>query len=470
MKKYLLLGLVLSFGFLSAQEIHLTKGKVIDAMKVSDSLPGTYSLYLPSKFTTDKEWPLLFVFDMEGKSNRAIRYLSPVAEEEGYVLVAPDSLQDSVSVSKNINTLGKTYNAVTDILPIKKERIYTIGFSKGGQFASVVPVLVSGVAGAISCGAPLTSSSAINLKKPFYYIGISGKGDFNYLEMKNNNNFLNRLKFSNELLYFDGEHQWPPQEILSKALQMFTLSAMSKGLVDKDQGYIDSVFNETTQNIARLVSVKKLDKAEKQLQEAISTFRLHKDVAPLREERKKIRKDKIYKTLKRAEVNAIFKGRLLREDFNFYVEEDVYTYNFNNLGWWTHQVNEIEKSIKSPNSIQKQQGQRLKGYLEALVEDNLDIVFTEPELDNDALSFLWMLKTIVSPKDYDTYLKLISHSARGEDYGTSIFYLEELLKNGYTNVEKLYSLEYTALLKISPEYNAVIEKHLKKARYLIKEE
>lgn len=470
MKKIIFFVCVLGFGFLSAQELHLTKGKVVDGLKVSDSLPDTYSLYLPSKFTTEKEWPLLFVFDMDGKSKRAIRYISSVAENEGYVLVAPNSLHDSISVAKNVNVLGKTYNAITDILPIQKNRIYTIGFSKGGQFASVVPVLVSGVAGAISCGAPLISADAINFKKPFYYIGIVGKGDFNYHEMDANYKFLKRIKFPNDFLFFDGKHQWPPQEMLGRALQMFTLSAMAKGITEKDEDYIDSVFGNLTRDIEKLITEKKLNKADKLLSEVMGIFRLHKDVTPLKEKRKLLRKEKIYKSLKRAEVNAIFKERLLREDYDFYIEEDTYTYNFNNLGWWAHQVSEIEKFIKSPNNTQMHMGQRLKGYLTALVEDNLDMVFAEPQLDNGALSFLWMLKTIVDPKDYDTYLKLISHSARGEDFGTAIFYLEELLKNDYTDYEKLYQLEYTALLKISPEFNKTIYKYLGKAKYLFDED
>ena len=52
-----------------------------------------------------------------------------------------------------------------------------------------------------------------------------------------------------------------------------------------------------------------------------------------------------------------------------------------------------------------------------------------------------------------------------EDYGTALFYLEELLKTRYTNKEELYSLENTSLFKIMPEFNEVVEKYLKGARY-----
>ena len=76
-----------------------------------------------------------------------------------------------------------------------------------------------------------------------------------------------------------------------------------------------------------------------------------------------------------------------------------------------------------------------------------------------------MLKTITNPDDYSYYLKVISKTAEHQDYGTAIFYVEELLKNGYTNKEELYNLEHTALLRITPEFNKVVAKYLKDARY-----
>ena len=115
-------------------------------------------------------------------------------------------------------------------------------------------------------------------------------------------------------------------------------------------------------------------------------------------------------------------------------------------------------------------GVRLEAYLNALVEDNMDIVRTQPTIDEEALNFLWMLKTIISPKEYSNYLNVISLNAKVEDFGTALFYLEELLKIGYDNVDELYALENTALLRITPEFNELVDKYLKSARYKIIEE
>ena len=94
----------------------------------------------------------------------------------------------------------------------------------------------------------------------------------------------------------------------------------------------------------------------------------------------------------------------------------------------------------------------------------------EEKIDEDALTFLWMLKTITEPKNPEFYLKVISISAKNEDFGTALFYLEELLKTGFKDKQKLYSLEHTALFKITPEFNKTISKYLSDARYEVIEE
>jgi hypothetical protein len=150
------------------------------------------------------------------------------------------------------------------------------------------------------------------------------------------------------------------------------------------------------------------------------------------------------------------------------MEDDMYTHNFNNLGWWNYQMGEIGKFISSAKPFERQMGHRLRGYVNALAEDSITLVLAEEVVDEDALAFLYMLKTILDPEDTEYYFKIISLSAKNDDFGTSLFYLEELLKKGYKDREKIYSLEDTALLRITPEFNEMVSKYLEDARYDIK--
>ena len=161
---------------------------------------------------------------------------------------------------------------------------------------------------------------------------------------------------------------------------------------------------------------------------------------------------------------------MIKEDYVYYLEEDVLTYNYNNLGWWKYQMEKLQEYEKNTNIYEKQMGRRLKGFVNALIADNIDIIKAEAPVDEEALNFLWMVNTITDVKSYQSYLNIISYSAKIEDYGTALFYLEELLKNGYTDQAALYSLENTALFRIMPEFNKVVVKYLKDARYDIIEQ
>ena len=115
-------------------------------------------------------------------------------------------------------------------------------------------------------------------------------------------------------------------------------------------------------------------------------------------------------------------------------------------------------------------GSRLSGFVVALIEDNIDVVKSQKTIDEEALVFLYMLKTILLPQEFKNYLKVASIAAKNEDFGTALFYLEEALKNGFKSREELYSIPNTALLRITPEFNALIEKYFSEARYKIKDE
>jgi len=133
-------------------------------------------------------------------------------------------------------------------------------------------------------------------------------------------------------------------------------------------------------------------------------------------------------------------------------------------------MTELTKMEKSKILYENQMAKRLRSYVNALIDDNMDVINSDEVVDVQALNFLYMLRTITMPNDSEGYLKVISNSSLMEDYGTALFYLEELLKTGYSNKTELYSLENTALLRITPEFNEIVDKYLKEARYDIIED
>jgi predicted esterase len=470
MKKILLLVALATAITTTAQQLVLKKGVVMDSIIVNDSLPESFSLYLPKKFEISKSWPVIFVTDTEGNGKRALSLLAPAAEENGYILAASNDLRDSLSISKNMVISNRMFNTVITLLPIDNNRSYTAGFSSGARLASVIPIFIKNIRGVISCGSPVANTELLSTKTPFHFIGIVGNKDFNYPDMVALEKILNRLKFPNQLLVFDGGHEWPSSEYLSKAMEYFTLSAMAKGHTTLNSNIVDNTFNRQLGEVSHLMTSNKPLLADHRLNQMLRVYQAHNLADSIRATQKALKRSKNYKAHRRSQNAAFFKESFIKDDYDYYLEEDILTYNYNNLGWWAYQMEELQKYGKSTNAFEQRMAVRLKGYLNALIEDNIDLIGMDDLVDEEALNFLWMLKTITAPKEFNNYLNVISNNAKISEYGTALFYLEELLKQGFTDTDKLYSLEHTSLFRITPEFNEIVAKYLKEARYDIIEE
>lgn len=454
----------------NSQELRIQKGVIIDSIAVQDTINQTFALYLPERFEMKGNWPVLFVFDMNGKAKQSMAMFKKAAEANGYILASPNMVNDTLTVSQNILNANLVIQQVKTLFPINNNRIYTGGYSSGARFANLAPIVIKDIKGVLSIGASLVNTELLLAKNPFHFVAISGNEDFNYTSLIEDEKVLNRLKFPNNLLFFDEGNEWPSPNYLEKALSLFDLSAMAKGDIPQDSLFIKQNFKKELKDIERFQNNKELLLTERLMKETITSYRTLIPIDSLKNAQKDLRKDKLYRSLNRIQNAALFKENLLREDFAYYLEEDILTYNYNNLGWWNYQMAQINGFISGDSKLEQQMGKRLLGYVNALVEDNIDLFQAETIPDDEALTLLLMLKTITEPNKNTNFIKVISIASKNSDYGTALYYLEELLKKGYNDKNQLYNIEHTTLFKISPEFNKLIERYLKDARYEIKDE
>ncbi|UOY05534.1 alpha/beta hydrolase [Muricauda sp. SCSIO 64092] len=470
MSKTFTLLTTLSLIFLSfstySQGLRIKKGTIIDSLAVvGDSIPETFSLYLPNKFELNKKWPLLMVFDMEGRGKDGISKFVGVADSLGYVVAAPNSIRDSVPISENMQRTKRVVDYLLELLPVNKSRIYTAGFESGGRFANLVPIFFREIVGTVSINAAIANTELLNAKNPFHFIGVVDKTNFNYPTILRDEKVLNGLKFPNHILVGDSLSNNTTGKRLAQALSYFELLAMARGNTVKDSGFIEAFYQSDLGHIKELLDKNEFFLANRAMAETQNIFRTLRDTDSLREMKKNLKRTKGFRIQKRELETTLFKETLLREDFAYYLEEDVLTYNFNNLGWWNFQMERINKFINGSNAAERKMGYRLVGYVNALVEDNIYLVKSQKIVDEEALVLLFMLKTIAEPNNFDNYLKVASIASKNEDFGTALFYLEEALKKGFNSKEQLYNIPNTALLRITPEFNALVKKYLDNARY-----
>lgn len=193
-------------------------------------------------------------------------------------------------------------------------------------------------------------------------------------------------------------------------------------------------------------------------------------------ERQAKRQARALKRLKRkledslAYKNAYYKYVLL---------QDLDQRNYENLGWWQFKYNIIDSlanrnvsSLSPADSLKNVYAKQELVLLKVLLSKVYDLEANRLASYRDipAVIFLLMLRTIVNPTNFMAYLALISYSSDQEDYGTALFYLEAALKNGFNDTDTLSKLPSTGLLRIMPEYQALLEVYLNKGSYGIREE
>ena len=480
MKKMILLFTLIAFCdlfLLQGQDIIIKKGIIQDSIRINDSIPETFAVYLPTSYDPSATWPVIFAMDMQGRGKQLIHMFREVAEKEGYIIAASNNTQDSLSIVQNTLIASRMFNTIYNLFPIHKQRSYTAGFGNGAKFASILPSVIRPIEGVISIGSGIPYKELIDPKKPFQFVGIVGRSDFNFVDLSDEQNssattkrYRDQWILNSYLLVFNGETEWPDNSYLERAVEILTLKSMNKKNIPKDSTYMRSIYNRDFSTLNNFVTANDYLGAMYLGNEMLTKFKGLLKLDDLKKRIKLISREKVYTIQNRRQKRIFQKEYFIREDYDYNLNDDVLTLNYNNLGWWNYQMGEIKKYSNSTDPLVKEMGMRLLGYLNALIEDNISFELAQNPVNEEALSYLWMVKTITAPKEFDNYLNIISDSAKYEDFGTALFYLEELLKNGYKDRSTLYSLEHTALLRITPEYNKIIDKYLKDALYDIIEE
>ncbi len=467
-----LFGIGAALSPLKSQEVTIRKGMVQDSIRINDSIPETFAVYLPTSFEPSGKWPVLFAVDMRGRGKQITHMFREVAEKEGFIVAASNSVHDSLSIVQNTLVMNRMFNQVFSLFPIHKQRTYTAGLGDGAKYAAILASLIKPVEGVIACGASIPYKELIDPKNPFQFIGIVGRSDHNFNTLvddfgmtKTTKKTLGRSKMIDYLLVFEGGAEWPPHNDLHRALQIFNLRSMSDGNIPRDSAYVGSIYNRNVAELGQRVGKGDYLGAMYLVDEMLTKFKDLVDLDELKRRKRTIGREKEYEVQLRKQNRYLQKEYFIREEYDFNLNDDILSLNYNNLGWWNYQMGEIDKYRKSQDPFEKEMGERLLGFLNALVEDNIELEKAQNPVNDEALSYLWMVKTITAPMEFENYLNIISDSAKYEDFGTALFYLEELLKKGFTDKAALYSLKHTALLRITPEFNQIIEKYFKDARY-----
>jgi len=224
----------------------LPRGQVIEKVVCAARPEESYALYLPSGYTAGRAWPILYVMDPRSRGKLAAERFRPGAEKYGYIVASSNNSLSDGPVEPNVDAMRAMWTDTHGRLTIDDRRIYAAGFSGTVRSCCTLARAVPGtIAGIIGAGAGFPFHEPPRKGDPFVFFGTIGDKDFNYYEMMDLEPRLQEAGIVHRVEIFDGVHQWPPEELATRALGWMEIQAMKAGTRAKDPAIVDELWKQT---------------------------------------------------------------------------------------------------------------------------------------------------------------------------------------------------------------------------------
>lgn len=465
MKKILVLCLLVAPFFSFSQEFRIKKGAVTDSLQFPGDIEESFAIYLPSNYSPEEKWPLIFVFDPQGRGAAAANLFRYAAEDRGYIVASANfSLKsepiDSLS-SKALLMMRTLFNS----FPIDQKQVFSAGIDEGGQIASAISIFYPQMAGVLSIGNSFVIPKGLDKDNPYLFIGMAGRRDYMIYVMENYLKYFDKNDFPTEADYYDGkEGQWPPSSIIYNAVGSFTLQSIRDGNRENSEGLVDSIFQKEMDYVESLRRKREFLYAYQKLEQMEKTYEDFGKEEAIESKMKEIKTAEGYKTQKRNFNRAVIYERQKQDEFEYLLRVDIISKNFKNIGWWAYQVDELNKLKDSDNEARSNMAYRLHSYIDFITKREQKAVMNS-SAEIDLKVFINVLRTAIQKEEPEAYLNIISLAGSDYNYDTALLYLEDLLKTGYSDMDALYEIPGTLDLKLTRDYNQLIKKYLGTARY-----
>jgi dienelactone hydrolase len=216
-------------------------GRLLEKVMCAKNPEQTYALYVPSAYTAEKSWPVIFCFDPGAHGLEPVQRLGAAAEKYGYVVAGSLNSRNG-PWADNVAAIQAMIGDVDAHLHLDNRRVYTAGLSGGARVATQL-ALAGMSKGVIACSAGFPQSEdGIPPEIPFVFFGTAGTEDFNYHELWRLDGELDDRHATHRIVVFDGGHEWAPIEWLSEAVLWLDLNEMRAGTRPRDEALIQSTF------------------------------------------------------------------------------------------------------------------------------------------------------------------------------------------------------------------------------------
>ena len=207
----------------------LQTGVVISKVVCAGHAEQSYSLYLPSAYTSGRRWPIVFVFDPLARGDLPVRLMKDAAERYGFIVAGSNNSRNG-SWKVQIEAAQAMSADAQGRLSVDTRRVYFAGLSGGARFAAALAQRCGCAAGVILNSAGFTpAGAAVRPGESFSVFATAGSTDFNLGEVVEMDAKLRELGYFHAFREFDGPHEWAPAGVMDEGLAWLRLMAMKTG-------------------------------------------------------------------------------------------------------------------------------------------------------------------------------------------------------------------------------------------------
>lgn len=221
----------------SAAAQDLQPGLVLPKVSCAAQSGQSYALYLPSQYTREKRWPVVYAFDPAARGSMPVELMKEAAERYGYIVAGSNNSRNG-AWKPETDAAQAMFQDTHARLSIDNNRVYFAGFSGGARLASSLAQRCNCAAGLLLNGAGFSPSAPPAADAKFSVFSAVGTFDFNYGEVLELDATLGALRYTHSLRRFDGPHQWAPASVMDEALAWFRLMSMKEGREERDVDFI----------------------------------------------------------------------------------------------------------------------------------------------------------------------------------------------------------------------------------------
>jgi dienelactone hydrolase len=230
------------------------RGTIVDRVACLDDPTQSYALYLPSQYSPDRRWPVIYAFDPAGRGNTAVEVYQSAAEKYGYIVAGSINSKNG-PVAIQTEAAQALWRDTHRRFSIDKNRIYTTGLSGGAREATYLALYCStcAIAGVIAYGAgyPLMDGRVPPGNDRFAYYAAMGDEDFNFPEIMTLRRKKDEQGASFKIKIYPGTHQWAPPAIAEDAIEWMEVKAMQSGVEKIDPAFVSRIFERTQAEAAQ---------------------------------------------------------------------------------------------------------------------------------------------------------------------------------------------------------------------------